>query len=213
MIPQNKLFSEQYSLDITGLEPQRWLISKAIENLKEKARLLKGSAQFVLMEHPAHLNQFPDESFDIIISKESILHVPLELKKAFFLEIARVLKPGGQLIVMDWMHTVAQYSQKTQKMMDMDGEAYHLITPLDYQSMLIDGGFSNVEMEDLSLETANFSQGNIDKIKELSHIIEEKYGRNMVEYCIESWGYQKDAFASKELVAAIFRAEKGCSEK
>lgn len=205
--------AEQYPIDITGLEPQKWLFTKAMANLKEKTGLLKGSAQFILMDHPAHLNQFPDESFDIILSKESILHVPLEIKKAFFLEIARVLKPGGQIVIMDWMRTVAQYSQKTQKMMDMDGVAYHLITPSDYQSMLKDVGFSHVQMEDVSQETANFSQGNIDKIRELVHIIQEKYGRDVYEYCIESWGYQRDAFASKELVAGIFRAKKRCAEK
>ncbi len=60
-----------------------------------KKGILKGSAQFILMDHPAHLNQFSDESFDLVISKETILHIPLEIKKAFFLEIARVLKPGG----------------------------------------------------------------------------------------------------------------------
>ena len=200
--------AEQYPMDITGLEPQKWLFTKALANLKEKEGLLKGSAQFVLMDHPARLNQFPDESFDIILSKESILHVPLEVKKAFFLEIARVLKVGGRIIIMDWMHTVSQYSEKTRKMMDMDAVAYHLMTPSDYQFLLEEVGFSNVQMEDVSLKTADLSQENIEKIQELAPLILKEYGKDVYEYCIESWGYQKDAFASKELVAGIFRAEK-----
>ena len=200
--------AEQYSIDITGLEPQKWLFTKAIKNLSENKEHLKGSAQFILMDHPANLNQFPDETFDIIMSKESILHVPLEIKKAFFLEIARVLKPGGEIIIMDWMHTTPQYSEKTQKMMEMDGVAYHLITPSAYQSMLQDVGFCNVQMEELSQITANFSQENIEKVLELAPIIQEKYGQEVYQYCIESWGYQRDAFLSKELVSGIFRAKK-----
>ena len=200
--------AEKYPLDITGLEPQEWLFRRATESLNENKGILKGSAQFVLMDHPSHLHQFPDESFDIIISKESILHIPLEVKSSFFSEIARVLKSGGQIVIMDWMRNCAQYSQKTQKMMDMDGVAYHLITPTDYQSLLQDVGFSYVQMEDVSLETAHLSQQNIDKIQELAPTIQKKYGQDVYEYCMESWGYQRDAFASKELISGIFRATK-----
>lgn len=201
--------AERYSTDITGLEPQKWLFTRAMNSLNEKTGTLKGSAQFVLMEHPASLHQFPSESFDIVLSKESILHIPLEIKKSFFSEIARVLKPGGKIVILDWMrNTSTQYSQKTQKMMEMDGVAYHLITPAEYRSMLQDAGFSHIRMEDTSLETAGFSQRNIYKIQELAPSIKEKYGQAVYEYCIESWGYQRDAFASRELATGIFIAEK-----
>ena len=198
--------AERYPLDITGLEPQKYLYTRAVESLNE--RTFRGSPRFVLMDHPARLNQFPDESFDIVISKESILHIPLEVKESFFLEIARVLKPRGKIVIMDWMRTVDQYSQKTKKMMDMDGVAYHLVTPTDYRSMLQDAGFSLVQMEDVSQEIVSCSQDNIHKIHEISPSIQERYGLEVYEYSIESWGYQRDAFASKELVAGIFRAEK-----
>jgi phosphoethanolamine N-methyltransferase len=205
--------AEHYPIDITGLEPQEWLFVRAVQNLNEKSKSLKGSAQFILMDHPSRLSQFADASFDIVISKESILHIPLEIKKSFFLEIDRVLKPGGEIVIMDWMRTTANYSKKTKKMMEMDGVAYHLMTPTDYRSMLQEVGFSHIQMEDVSAETARFSQENIYKIQELAPIIQEKYGQEVYDYCIESWGYQRDAFTSKELVAGIFRARKTCAEK
>jgi cyclopropane fatty-acyl-phospholipid synthase-like methyltransferase len=200
--------AEHYPLNITGLEPQQWLWKRSLNNLANKQPSLKGSAQFVLMENPANLSQFADATFDLVISKESILHIPLECKKAFFSEINRVLKPDGEIIILDWMRTAPTYSAKTQKMIEMDGVAYHLMTPAEYHTMLEETGFFDIDMENISAETAHYSQGNIDKIQKFASTIREKYGYDVLEYSVESWGYQRDAFASGEFVAGIFRAKK-----
>ena len=160
------------------------------------------------MDDPSRLAQFADETFDIVISKEAILHIPIPYKKPFFAEIHRVLKPGGELIVMDWMHAGPKYSEKTQKMIEMDGIAYHLVAPIEYRELLQESGFLQIEMENISAETAQFSQENIDKIGELAPAIREKYGQEVYDYCIETWSYQRDAFASEELITTIFRAKK-----
>lgn len=200
--------AEQYPIDITGLEPQKRLFERAVKNLEERKEGLKGSVRFVLMDHPAHLAQFADAFFDIVISKEAILHVPFEVKKIFFLEIERILKPGGEIVILDWMRSTESYSKNTQKMMEMDGVAYHLMKPTDYRQILQDVGFSHIQIENISQEIASLSQENIHKIQELAPIIKGKYGQETYDYCIESWGYQRDAFASEELMACIFRAKK-----
>jgi len=43
---------------------------------------------------------FPDNSFDVVFSKDAMVHVPD--KRAFYAEIRRVLKPGGRLMASDW---------------------------------------------------------------------------------------------------------------
>ncbi len=198
--------AETYAADITGLEPQEWLYRRSLAN-QELAKP-KRSLRFVLMDHPASLSQFADGSFDVVISKETILHVPIEVKPAFFSEILRVLKPGGEIVILDWMRTQFPYSEKTQKMMDMDGVAYHLITPDQYLSLLQNAGFSQIQLENVSPEIAGYSQGNIQKIGELEDRITKDYGREVFGYCIDSWEYQRDAFATQELMAGIFRAQK-----
>jgi phosphoethanolamine N-methyltransferase len=205
--------AEHYPLEITGLEPQKCLFERALKNLDEKKEELKGSLRFVLMEHPARLAQFAEASFDIVMSKEAILHIPIEVKKAFFKEIYRVLKPEGEIVIMDWLRSKADYSKNTQKMMEMDGVAYHLITPSDYRDMLQEAGFSQVQFENVSQETAKLSKANLSTIQNLEAIIKKRYGQEVYDYCIESWGYQRDAFTNEELITGVFRAKKHAPEE
>lgn len=46
----------------------------------------------------AHL-PFPDATFDVVVSMLALMHIPLEDRQAVFLEVARVLKPGGRMLL------------------------------------------------------------------------------------------------------------------
>ncbi|MBI3236809.1 MAG: methyltransferase domain-containing protein [Chlamydiales bacterium] len=200
--------AKNHSADITGLEPQKWLFERAVNNLERACGSLKGSLRFVLMEHPASLKPFGNGDFDIVMSKETVLHVPMEVKRPFFSEIYRVLKPGGEIVIMDWMHRDQNWSCRMKRMMKIDGVAYHLMTPDSYKGLLEEIGFKEIRMENVSKRTALFSQANIDKIGTLKGVIEERYGMETFDYCVESWGCQRDLFLSGELIAVIFRAKK-----
>ena len=45
---------------------------------------------------------FPDATFDVVISRLAIHHLPEDLKHQAFSEILRVLKPGGNLLIADF---------------------------------------------------------------------------------------------------------------
>lgn len=200
--------AQHYNVDITGIDPQNIMIKEANKNLENIKKNLKGTVSFLLMEDPSNLNQFSDCSFDLIISKESILHVPLEIKEAYFNEIYRVLKPQGQIVILDWMHDAPNYSENTKRMMEMDGLVFALQTPNDYQNQLKKVGFKNIQFEDVTLQHAKISEVNIETIMSLEEKLKERFGDEIFNYSLQSWTFQRDAFLSHELIVGLFRALK-----
>jgi ubiquinone/menaquinone biosynthesis C-methylase UbiE len=47
---------------------------------------------------------FPDLTFDVVLSTLMMHHVPKSLQRQGLAEIARVLKPGGRLVIADFRH-------------------------------------------------------------------------------------------------------------
>ena len=70
-----------------------------IANREAKARHLENKVQFFVQDY-AHTG-FADESFTVIWACESLCHAPE--KKAFYQEAFRLLKPGGRLVVAEYI--------------------------------------------------------------------------------------------------------------
>lgn len=197
-----------HSVEILGIDPQEKLIKRALNDLERYQKNLKGRVFFQRMRNPNDLKEFPDNSFDIIFSKEALLHVPLEVKESYFAEVHRVLKPGGKIVLMDWMRSGPTFSENTQKMMEMDGIVFQLLTPLEYQQILEKSGFEKIQHIDTTHKHALLSQENIATIMDLEELIKVRFGEDTYNYSIVSWGYQKDAFQTRDLLTGIFKAVK-----
>lgn len=195
-------------VEIVGLDPQEVLVQKAKINLEKSKIDLKGTVSFLLMKNSDNLDEFLDNSFDIVFSKESLLHVPYEVKESYFKEIYRVLKPNGKIVIMDWMHTRPVYTANTKKMMEMDGIVFQLSTPVEYENFLKKAGFNDIALIDTTAQHAELSQQNINTIASLEEEIKSRFGEDAYHYSIESWTYQRDAFKTKELLTGIFKAWK-----
>jgi ubiquinone/menaquinone biosynthesis C-methylase UbiE len=83
---------------VAGVDPGTQQIARA--RVKAARRHLPIDFQIGVIEHLA----FPDQSFDVVFSTLMMHHLPAGLKRQGLAEIARVLKPGGRLVIADFTH-------------------------------------------------------------------------------------------------------------
>lgn len=85
---------------------------------------------------------FPDQTFDVVFSTLMMHHLPAPLKRQGLAEIARVIKPGGRLVVADFTHRQERTGQAAR--FHAGGSRLH-----DLAAIISDAGFEQVETEEL----------------------------------------------------------------
>jgi len=85
---------------------------------------------------------FPDQTFDVVLSTLMMHHLPDDLKHQGLAEIARVLKPGGRLVIADFKRKQERTGQAAR--FHAGGSSMQ-----DLAAMVSDAGFSEVETEEM----------------------------------------------------------------
>jgi phosphoethanolamine N-methyltransferase len=95
--PAMVIARELSAAKVVGIDIETYLIEKGRENVE--AAGLEDRISLELVE--VGPLPFPEESFDIVFSKDSLIHV--QDKSALYKDILRVLKPGGVFAASDWL--------------------------------------------------------------------------------------------------------------
>jgi ubiquinone/menaquinone biosynthesis C-methylase UbiE len=90
---------------VCGIDPGPRQIARA--HFKAERASLPIDFQVGVIEQLA----FPDRSFDVVLSTLVIHHLPDDLKRLGLAEVARVLKPGGRLVIVDFKRAEKQQGQ------------------------------------------------------------------------------------------------------
>lgn len=85
---------------------------------------------------------FPNQTFDVVFSTLMMHHLPAPLKRQGLAEIARVLKPGGRLVIADFKHRSDRAGQTAR--FHAGGSRMH-----DLAILVSDAGFERVETEEM----------------------------------------------------------------
>jgi ubiquinone/menaquinone biosynthesis C-methylase UbiE len=121
---------------VAGIDPGRQQIVRA--RAKAAQRNVPIEFQIGVIEQLA----FPDQTFDVVFSTLMMHHLPAPLKRQGLAEIARVLKPGGRLVIADFMHKKERQGQAAH--FHAGGSRMHDLTVLVSET-----GFSQVETEEM----------------------------------------------------------------
>lgn len=95
--PAIMIASELAPSKVIGIDIESFLIQKGTENVTT-AKLSDLINLQLVSVGPL---PFADESFDVVFSKDSLIHV--EDKSELYKEVLRVLKPGGVFAASDWL--------------------------------------------------------------------------------------------------------------
>jgi ubiquinone/menaquinone biosynthesis C-methylase UbiE len=85
---------------------------------------------------------FPNSTFDVVLSTLMMHHVPTPLKRQGLAEIARVLKPGGRLVIADFKRK--QERQGRAARFHAGGSSMR-----DLAALVSDAGFEHLETEEM----------------------------------------------------------------
>lgn len=130
---------------------------------------------------------FPPGTFDMVFSKDSIVHIPD--KHALMLEVFRVLKPGGWFIASDWLigHD-REPSPEMKAYIAAEGLDFGMASARRYAEAMAAAGFVQV-----STESRNewYRQHARSELAALSGPLYEKavagLGQDFVDHNIEIW--------------------------
>jgi phosphoethanolamine N-methyltransferase len=90
---------------------------------------------------------FTDASFEIVFSKDALLHVPD--KDALFAEIFRVLKPGGVFAASNWMISHdGEPSPQMKAYIAAEGLSFTMASPSRYAEAMRRAGFTDITVRD-----------------------------------------------------------------
>jgi phosphoethanolamine N-methyltransferase len=197
--------ARQHKVEIVGIDVDADLIDEAQDRINS-ANHLNGKVT-ALFSKPEAALPFKNNTFDLVFGKESWLHIKNKAK--FFREIFRVLKPQGQLINLDWMHTSSNYNEDMKKFVVADGLTFHFITPDEYETILHTAGFSQIKLTDTSHITLAETKKDCDFLtNSVASKVIHHFGEIYYAASLASWQLQEKVFAAGEMKSGLITARK-----
>ena len=127
---------------VTGIDVEAPLVARAAARV-EAAGLADRISINIVSPGPF---PFQDAAFDVVFSKDSMIHIPD--KRALYMDIHRVLAPGGWMVLSDWFGNGREPTPAMREWLDVVGLTFKLES-IEASAALVEAcGFTDVEWRD-----------------------------------------------------------------
>jgi tocopherol O-methyltransferase len=140
-----RVLARRHGVEVTGLT-----ISRAQWDYARARPAVPGGEVRLLLRSWLD-NGLPDDGFDAVVALESLSH--MEHPARAFAECARVLRPGGRLVVCDWLSAETPRAWQRRALLDpicRDGRLAGLSGAGEYLELMASAGLTGSTFEDLS---------------------------------------------------------------
>ncbi|GMH44018.1 hypothetical protein BSKO_11952 [Bryopsis sp. KO-2023] len=134
----NFYMAEKYGVSVLGVDLSVNMFMVALE------RSLQKDLDVVFEVADITKREYPKQSFDVVYSRDTILHI--DDKPKLFQRLYGFLKPGGRLLITDYCRADKTPSDQFAAYIKQRGYDLHSVNA--YSKMLQDAGFVNVQGED-----------------------------------------------------------------
>ncbi|KAF4323930.1 hypothetical protein BBO99_00002355 [Phytophthora kernoviae] len=170
--------ARQFGVSVVGIDLSTNMVHRALETSMADPST---DVEFEICD--ATTKEFPDASFDVVYSRDTILHIAD--KRALFDKFFRWLKPGGRVLISDYCQGEQESTDRFKAY--VAGRGYHLLSPSQYGRVLESVGFSSVVAEDRTQHFVEVLKEELDRT--LSHKDEfvAETSEQDFKYIVDGW--------------------------
>lgn len=196
----------RYPVSIQGIEINPWLIEQA---QRRTPIALSDRVQFGGYDpEPCQLG-FAEHQFDLAFSKLVLLH--LQDKSELWAELFRCLKPGGWLLIDDWVSPVyGQWGPALQKLCELEDLTIYAESQASYRDGLAAAGFESICLTDESPRYAQYLQRIIEKMTSSAQAdsFRQQFGDAAWRDAVEGYELIRHSLEEQSLFIQHIRAQK-----
>lgn len=190
----------KYGVEVTAIDLSSNMIAIAKERQAEygidKARFDVADASTV---------QYGKEEFDAIFSRDTILHI--EKKDLLFKQFYKWLKPGGHLMITDYVCGPQEgHSDEFKRYVTQRG--YHLLTVPQYGKELENASFSNVQATDKTDSFMEILRNELEKFETKKEEFLKTFSLEDYNAIVQGWNDKLRRCGKGDQKWGLFYAEK-----
>jgi ubiquinone/menaquinone biosynthesis C-methylase UbiE len=197
------VLARHHGAEVTGIEIEPDLLARA-RRLIERERLSDRIRFELVLPGPL---PFPAGRFDVVYSSAAFTQIAD--KGGMFRECLRVLRPGGELLVYDWMKSPGPYSADMLYFFKMEELTYAMDTLEAHGVLLAQAGFEAIELEDATDEYRKDARVEYEAMMgPLRSRMVELLGEKGAQHFIEDWRSMTVVLDKGEMRPGRYRARK-----